>query len=92
MLRLANSLYPGDMIIYFAIIENSIRADNLQKVNFLIKKMFEIFGTNKIVTKLGELSGNNLYVPLSMELLGPVIAERVNKIQNSKRENELFEQ
>lgn len=86
MLGLAKSLYPDDMIIYFAIIENSIRADNLQKADFLIEKMFEIFGTNKIVAKFGELSGNNLYVPLSMELLGPVIDERVNEIQNSKKE------
>jgi Tfp pilus assembly protein PilF len=70
---------PDNIIFYFAIIENSIRADKAYKAEEYTKKLFLRFDQEQIRHGLENYTDNPRYAPISKELIAPVILDTARK-------------
>jgi tetratricopeptide (TPR) repeat protein len=67
---------PDNMTFYFAIIENSIRADKAYKAEEYRKRLFLRFDKEQIRHGLENYTDNPRYAPISKELITPVILDK----------------
>lgn len=71
--------YPKNIIFYFVIIENSMRAGEKNKAIGFNEKMFEQFNEREIEQGLDIFTNNPQYAPISKEIIAPVILNSGNQ-------------
>jgi tetratricopeptide (TPR) repeat protein len=71
-------LSPNDMIIFFYLIDNSLRADKKTNAEIYTKKLIELFDNNEILKILN--SDKNIFrrPPLSKTLISPFIQQKLS--------------
>ncbi len=79
-LRRAYQISPKKIIILFCLIENSLRAEEVLQSDRYLEILFALFNTNEISKALTEQPNDNMVVPISVELLAPVIAKKLKGI------------
>ena len=70
---------PKEIMIFFYLIENSIRANNKIKLANYANQLFESFKTSTIKKRLGGLSQQRKYPPVTIKLILPIINKRIIK-------------
>lgn len=78
-LRRACQMAPHDIATLFCIIENSLKAGQMQKADMYLERLFATFDIEDVATALSVLPADNLAVPVSRQLLAPVIAEKLEE-------------
>jgi len=73
----------GDIMIYFSLIENSLRADDESNAEKYTEKLFTLFSLKTIETNLEALSRNRRSAPVSQELIYPIIKRKLMKISDN---------
>ncbi|MBC2716669.1 MAG: tetratricopeptide repeat protein [Desulfobacteraceae bacterium] len=72
--------YPNDICFYFAIIENSIRAGEINKAMEYTKIMFKQLDDQIIKQGLEFYTDNPKYAPMSKKIIAPVILSMYEEI------------
>jgi len=78
-LRRAARNSPGDMLIYFCLIENSVRAGDESSAGKYTEKLLASFSLKSIQNELERLPGNHRSVPVSRELIAPMIKKKLTE-------------
>ncbi len=68
-----------DMIIYFCLIENSLRAGDESSAGKYTEKLLASFSLKSIQNELERLPGNHRSVPVSRELIAPMIKKKLTE-------------
>jgi tetratricopeptide (TPR) repeat protein len=76
-LQQALQMFPDDIVPYFYLIENSIRAEDLPGVDRYLTKLLFLFDRISIESKLNSLSEEHFLIPFSRELIIPVVHNRI---------------
>jgi tetratricopeptide (TPR) repeat protein len=76
VLRHAALMAPDDITILFCLLENSVRAGETDKINIYLANMFDRFNIKDVTYILDRISKRNLTVPISKEIVAPVIERR----------------
>lgn len=80
-LKQAYLLFPEEIFVHFARIENSVRTRNKENTDHLLKKLLESFDKDTIIKSLKRLDKNNIVVPLSQKLLADAILIKMPSVQ-----------
>ncbi|MCK4252415.1 tetratricopeptide repeat protein, partial [candidate division WOR-3 bacterium] len=78
----ANRISPTDIVIFFCLIENSLRGGDISGANQYLERLFASAIIKSIRTELEGLLNDNSLVPVSQELLAPVIADKLMEKSN----------
>ena len=70
---------PEEIMIFFYLIENSIRAGNKIKLENYTNQLFESFRTQTIKKRLDSLSIQRKYPPVTIKLILPIINKQIMK-------------
>jgi len=79
-LKKANRLSVNDITPDYALIENSIRAGDLQSAEKYVNKMFAQFSSQTIIDGIKIYSENYRTAPLSPELIIPIIQKKAMRL------------
>ena len=75
----ANRIVPDDVMVYFCLIENRLRAQDPSGVKQYMEKMFYSFSILQIKKQLQRLPRDNFAVPVSRELLAAAIGTELRE-------------
>jgi Tfp pilus assembly protein PilF len=78
-LKRANSLYPDDILIVLCRAENKLKAGHINQAGIYLDYLLDKFGEKKLEAFLKKQSKDNFSVPLSYEILIPVIVDKVKR-------------
>ncbi|MBC8463557.1 MAG: tetratricopeptide repeat protein [Deltaproteobacteria bacterium] len=78
-LKLAHQANPKDPIILLTLLENSLRGGNRSEVDRYLERLFKLVSIEDVRLLLRGLPRQGLALPLSPELLGPAIAEKLDR-------------
>ncbi len=78
----------NDIMVYFSLIENSLRANDVVNTDKYTQKLLTLFDQKTIETNLSILSKNYRFPPVSKGLIAPIIKTKLMKISEN---NELIE-
>ncbi|MFV9644861.1 MAG: tetratricopeptide repeat protein [Desulfobacterales bacterium] len=73
----------GDIMIYFCLIENSLRAGDESRAEKYTEKLFTLFNLKTIETNLKMLSRDYRFAPVSQELIYPIIKRKLIEISDN---------
>jgi tetratricopeptide (TPR) repeat protein len=79
-------LSPEDIFVYFARIENSLRAGDKRKVEYFMEKLLGSFEKETILSSLKRLDKNNIIAPLSQKKLTDEIVRKMQSIADQTAE------
>jgi len=82
-LKQAYLLFPKDIFVHFARIENSVRSGNKENTDRHLEKLLESFDRDTIIKSLKRLDKNNIIAPLSQKILTDVIKIKMPILSNS---------
>ena len=68
---------PNDIMVLFSQIENSLRAGDVSGAEKYTERLFALFSLKSIKTKLKTISKNYHSVPVSKELIAPIIKKKL---------------
>jgi Tfp pilus assembly protein PilF len=89
-LKRANSLYPNDILIVLCRADNNLKAGHRDQAGIYLDYLLDKFGEKKLEAFLKKQSKDNFSVPLSYELLIPVIVDKVERKAGEFAERVLF--
>jgi len=78
-LKLAHQSNPKDPIILLTFLENSLRGGHRSDADRYLERLFKSVSIENVRLLLRELPRQGLTLPLSPELLGPAIAEKLDR-------------
>jgi len=81
--RAAQNSIGGDIMIYFSLIENSLRADDVASADKYTEKLFASFNLKTIKANLNILSRNYRFAPVSQKLIAPIIKNKLMEISDN---------
>lgn len=70
-----NEIHLDNLPIYFALIENSLRANDDVNARKYFSQMVTIFGKETVLENMDKIVGNRILAPISKKILDPVRAE-----------------
>jgi predicted Zn-dependent protease len=79
ILKRADSIYPDDVLILLFLAQNSLKAGDITRGSATLDYLVDVFGLKKLEDFLIKQSEDYLSIPLSYELLLPLINDRVKK-------------
>ena len=85
-LKHAYLLFPEDIFVYFARIENSLKSGDKKNIDHSLEKLFGSFEKDTIVDSLKRLDKNNIIVPLSQKILEDAISIKMPILANKMAE------
>lgn len=74
-------LEPDNLYAYFALIENSVRADDEIKAKKYAAQIMSLFSVDTIVNNISVLPDNRRFAPISKKLIEPFILDVIKKEQ-----------
>jgi tetratricopeptide (TPR) repeat protein len=79
ILKRADSIYPDDILILLFLAQNSLKAGDITRGGAILDYLVDTFGPKILEDFLKKQSEDNLSIPLSYELLLPLIVDKVKK-------------
>lgn len=76
-LRRADKIQPNSIMPFFSLIENSLKAGNIQDAERYTERLLDSFTITAIKDQLQRLSYDNCLIPVSSELITGIIANKL---------------
>ncbi len=78
-LKRARLIFPDNFLINFCLIENRLKMGDISNAELLVERLISVFNIREIENNLIKISNDRISLPVTRELIAPLIAEKLRE-------------